>query len=431
MPGPPQARRMHATALQLTPFAACPVPRAAAVDLPQFPMRQQNQDLPDPDIPERLAELDAMSLRRLRRTIDSPCGPEVVVDGEARLAFASNDYLGLAASPALAEAARAGIARWGLGAGASHLVSGHSSAHEDLERRIADFVGMDAALSFSTGYMANIAVMPALLSRGDLILTDRLNHASLIDGAQLARAEFVRYPHGDVNALSQLLDKSQARRKLIVTDSVFSMDGDVAPLAELLTLARRHDAWLLVDDAHGFGVLGPQGRGALAEAGLKDRRLILMGTLGKAAGVAGAFVAGDAVVIEWLLQKSRPYIFTTAAPPMLAHTLIAAVDIIEQGDALRAHLQALITHLAARLELEHWRQLPSRTAIQPILIGDNAQALQASRMLWEQGIWVPAIRPPTVPTGTARLRVSLTAAHSFEQVDRLAVALIAAEKALS
>ncbi len=394
-------------------------------------MRQQSQDLPDPEIPERLAELDAASLRRRRRVLDSPCGPEVVVDGEKRLAFASNDYLGLAASPALAEAAHAGIARWGLGAGASHLVSGHTAAHEELEKRIANFVGMDAALSFSTGYMANIAVMPALLSRGDLILADRLNHASLIDGAQLARAEFVRYPHGDVDALARLLARSKARRKLIVTDSVFSMDGDLAPLAELLALARQHDAWLLVDDAHGFGVLGPQGRGALAEAGLQDRRLILMGTLGKAAGVAGAFVAGDAVVIEWLLQKSRPYIFTTAAPPMLAHTLMAAIDLIEQGDGLRTQLQALISHLAARLNLDRWRLLPSRTAIQPILIGDNGQAQQASRMLWEQGIWVPAIRPPTVPAGTARLRVSLSAAHSFEQVDCLAAALADVEKALS
>ncbi|MFT4171430.1 MAG: 8-amino-7-oxononanoate synthase [Rhodocyclaceae bacterium] len=375
------------------------------------------------ELTARLQSLDDTALRRTRRLATTPCGPLATIDGRTMLAFASNDYLGLAGDAALAAAARDGATRWGVGAGASHLVSGHTDAHEQLERRLAAFVGMDAALSFSTGYMANIAVMPALLSRGDEIFADRLNHASLIDGAQLARATLRRYAHGDMDALAQRLANSDAPRKLIVTDSVFSMDGDVAPLARLLALAEAHDAWLLVDDAHGFGVLGPQGRGALAEAGLRAERLILMGTLGKAAGVAGAFVAGHRVLIDWLLNSARAYIFTTAAPPMLAHTLLTALDTIEQGDARRAHLNALIAHFQAHLHLTRWRAQPSRTAIQPVLIGDNATALRAARALYEEGIWVPAIRPPTVPVGTARLRISLTAAHTFEHVDRLIDAL--------
>ncbi len=375
-----------------------------------------------------LAALDDRALRRSRRTLDSACGPRVQVDGQPMLAFCSNDYLGLAGEPALAEALRAGTARWAGGAGASHLVSGHYRVHTQLETRLAAFVGMEAALYLSTGYMANLGVAPALVGRGDAIFADRLNHASLVDGALLARAELKRYPHGDLSALARLLARSTAARKAIVTDSVFSMDGDLAPLAELLALAERHDCWLIVDDAHGFGVLGPQGRGALAAAGLASWRLIYVGTLGKAAGLSGAFVAGQADVLAWLLQSMRTYLFTTGAPPALAHALLTSVDLIEQGDARRTRLAALIAQLRAELQLSRWQLMPSGTPIQPVLIGDNAEAVAVAQALWDEGLWVPAIRPPTVPQGSARLRISLSAAHTAEDVRRLATALQRLEK---
>ena len=372
-----------------------------------------------------LARLDEAGLRRRRRIVTTSCRPELQLADRAApvVAFCSNDYLGLAAEPTLASAAAGAAARWGVGAGASHLVSGHYAAHEALEARLAAFVGMDDALCFSTGYMANIGVMPALVGRGDAIFADRVNHASLVDGALLSRAELIRYPHCDLAALEARLAASEAPRKLIVTDSVFSMDGDLAPLPELLVLAEAHRAWLLVDDAHGFGVLGPQGRGSLAHFGLGSPRLILMGTLGKAAGVAGAFVAGHRSVIEWLVNTSRSYIFTTGAPPLLAETLLTAVDLIEHGDTRRAHLAALIARFKAGLRLSRWQLLASDTPIQPVVIGDNHETLAVSRALDAEGLWVPAIRPPTVPKGAARLRITLSAAHSFEQVDRLVATL--------
>ena len=372
-----------------------------------------------------LARLDEAGLRRRRRIVTTSCRPELQLADRAApvVAFCSNDYLGLAAEPTLASAAAGAAARWGVGAGASHLVSGHYAAHEALEARLAAFVGMDDALCFSTGYMANIGVMPALVGRGDAIFADRVNHASLVDGALLSRAELIRYPHCDLAALEARLAASEAPRKLIVTDSVFSMDGDLAPLPELLALAEAHRAWLLVDDAHGFGVLGPQGRGSLAHFGLGSPRLILMGTLGKAAGVAGAFVAGSRDVIEWLINTSRSYIFTTGAPPLLAETLLTAVDLIEHGDTRRAHLAALIARFKAGLRLSRWQLLASDTPIQPVVIGDNHETLAVSRALDAEGLWVPAIRPPTVPKGAARLRITLSAAHSFEQVDRLVATL--------
>lgn len=370
-----------------------------------------------------LAALDDQALRRTRRTLDTACGPHATVDGRAMLAFCSNDYLGLAGDPQLARALAEGAARWGAGSGASHLVSGHYRVHDELEARLAAFVGMGSALYLSTGYMANLGVVPALLGRGDAIFADRLNHASLVDGALLSRASLQRYPHRDLSALARLLEASDAPRKAIVTDSVFSMDGDLAPLAELLALAERHDSWLIVDDAHGFGVLGPQGRGALAAAGLASWRLIYVGTLGKAAGVAGAFVAGQRDVVAWLLQKMRTYIFTTGAPPALAQALLASLELIEHGDERRARLNALIDQFRAELQLTRWHLLPSTTAIQPVQVGDNAETLALARALWDEGLWVPAIRPPTVPQGTARLRVSLTAAHSAEDVRRLTAAL--------
>ena len=377
------------------------------------------------EISAGLAELDAAGLRRRRRVVTGPCAPDAQLANrpESLVAFCSNDYLGLAAEPALAEAVARGARRWGVGSGASHLVSGHYASHEALEVRLADFVGMDDALYFSTGYMANIGVMPALVGRGDAIFADKVNHASLVDGALLSRADFVRYPHCDLAALEARLATSHAPRKLIVTDSVFSMDGDLAPLPELLALAEAHRAWLLVDDAHGFGVLGPQGRGSLAHFGLASPRLIYMGTLGKAAGVSGAFVAGRRDVIEWLVSKSRSYIFTTGAPPLLADTLLTAINLIEHGDARRAHLAALIARLKTGLRLSRWQLLPSDTPIQPVVIGDNHETLAVSRALDAEGLWVPAIRPPTVPKGAARLRITLSAAHSFAQVDRLVEAL--------
>lgn len=370
-----------------------------------------------------LADRAGKSLIRRRRTLDTPCGPHAVVDGRQMLSFCSNDYLGLAAHPALSAAIAEGAARWGAGAGASHLVSGHYAVHERLEARLAEFTGCERALVFSTGYMVNMGIAAALLGRGDAIFADRLNHASLVDGALLSRAEHHRYVHGDTAALSRLLAGSTARRKLIVTDSVFSMDGDIAPLAELLALAETHDAWLLVDDAHGFGVLGPQGRGALAAAGLAHWRLLLVGTLGKAAGLSGAFVAGHADVIEWLMQTMRTYIFTTGAPPALAHALLTAIDLIERGDALRATLATHQQQLRDTLRLAHWQRMPSTTPIQPVKIGDNAAAVAAAAALWDDGLWVPAIRPPTVPPGTARLRISLSAAHTEHDVSRLTNAL--------
>ncbi|NMG46398.1 8-amino-7-oxononanoate synthase [Aromatoleum toluvorans] len=376
-----------------------------------------------------LAQLDAQSLRRVRRSLDTPCGPHARVDGRDMLAFCSNDYLGLAAEPELAAALKAGADRWGSGSGASHLVSGHYTVHDELERRLAAFVGCERALYLSTGFMANSGVIPALVGRGDAIFADRLNHASLVDGALLSRADLHRYPHADLAALERALAASSAKRKLIVTDSVFSMDGDVAPLADLLALAERFDAWLMVDDAHGFGVLGPDGRGALREAGLASWRLVYIGTLGKAAGVSGAFIAGHGDVVEWLMQKARTYIFTTGAPPALATALLKSLDLIEHGDARRRHLAALIEQLHAELRLRRWQLMPSRTAIQPVVIGDNAETLAAARALWDAGLWVPAIRPPTVPQGSARLRISLTAAHTQQDVERLVAALNELERA--
>jgi 8-amino-7-oxononanoate synthase len=379
-----------------------------------------------------LDSLDHDALRRRRRPNALSCAPQATVDGRALIAFCSNDYLGLASAPALAVALAEGATRWGAGAGASHLVSGHYDVHDELEAALARFVGCARALYFSTGYMANSGILPALAGRGDAIFADRLNHASLVDGMLLSRASVHRYPHADAAALDRLLGASTARRKLIVTDAVFSMDGDLAPLAELLDLAVRHDAWLVVDDAHGFGVLGPQGRGAVAEAGLGAHpeawRIVLVGTLGKAAGIAGAFVAGHADVVEWLLQKTRTYVYTTAAPPALAHALLESLRLIESGDARRQRLQALIDCFRAHARLQRWRLLPSRTAIQPVLIGDNAETLAVAKALLEAGLWVPAIRPPTVPAGSARLRVSLTAAHDEADVIRLAQTLMHLEQ---
>ena len=382
------------------------------------------------DLQAKLGKLDEDSLTRHRRVVETPWAPRVVVGGRAMLAFCSNDYLGLAAHPRVVAALREGATLYGAGSGASHLISGHSRAHELLEERLAQFVGpyleCARALTFSTGYMANLAILSALGQDGDAeIFSESLNHASLIDGARLARAQVKLYPHADAAALGALLAASNASTKLVVTDAVFSMDGNLAPLPELLALCEQHDAWLVVDDAHGFGTLGAGGRGALEHFSLRSANLVYMGTLGKAAGVGGAFVAAHASVIEMMIQRARPYIYTTAAPPALAHALMTSIDIIgsDEGASRRAHLQTLVAQLDAGLRLRRWQRLPSMTAIQPVIIGSIDEALRIGAGLYGKGIWVPAIRPPTVPAGTARLRITLSAAHTSEEVAQLTAAL--------
>jgi len=367
----------------------------------------------------------AEGLARTRRVVDSPQGARVRIGERTYLAFASNDYLGLASAPEIVDAACEGARRFGVGAGASHLITGHAAPHAALEDELAAFV--DAcdgarAISFSSGYLANLAIACALATRHDAIFTDRLNHASLVDAALLSRATIRRYAHGDVAALERALRTTAARRRFIVTDGVFSMDGDIAPLPALLELAQRYDAWLVVDDAHGFGVLG-DGRGSLAQFGVRSERVVYMATLGKAAGVAGAFVTAHPTVIETLVQTARSYIYTTAAPPLLAFAVRVALAAIRDGDARRARLRGSIAALRAAVADLPWRLLPSTTPIQPLVIGDVAKTLAAAAALESRGILVPAIRPPTVPRGTARLRISLSAAHAPDDVAALARAL--------
>ena len=374
---------------------------------------------------ERLDALQEAAQLRRRRRIGSACAPLMEVDGRPLLTFCSNDYLGLASDPALRAAASAGARDHGVGAGASQLISGYHSAHAALEARLAAFVGAHSALAFTSGYLANIGAITALVQAGDAVFSDALNHASLIDGMRLSGASKHVYPHLDLATLATQLGASPAERKLVVSDAVFSMDGDLAPLPQLLALCEAHGAMLLVDDAHGFGVLGPQGRGSIAHFALDAAHpsLVYMGTLGKAAGVAGAFVAATAEVTEWLVQSARTYIFETGAPPMLAQATLAAVDLIEAGDARRQHLQQLIAQLRAGLRDSRWTLAASATPIQPLLIGSNEAALALGAALLEQGIWAPVIRPPTVPAGSARLRISLSAAHSGAQVEQLIAAL--------
>jgi 8-amino-7-oxononanoate synthase len=382
-----------------------------------------------PDLSLQLEELARGGLLRRRRVVENADGPHLTLDGRPYLAFCSNDYLGLARHPALVEAACRGAARYGVGAGASALISGHTVAHEVLEERLARFVRMPRALHFSGGYMANLGILAALAGRGDTVFSDALNHACLVDGARLSRAEVRIYPHLDLEALERMLAACATPGKLVATDAVFSMDGDIAPLPGLLALCERYGAWLVVDDAHGFGVLGEGGRGTLAHFGLASPRIAYMGTLGKAAGVHGAFVAGEEALIEWLVQRARTYVFTTASPPLLAEALVASLALIEAEEHRRARLRALIERLRSNLQKLPWRLAPSQTPIQPLIVGDNQAALDLAEGLRGQGIWVPAIRPPTVPAGTARLRITLSAAHEPEHVDRLAAALASLSKA--
>lgn len=370
-------------------------------------------------------------LLRQRRLLDSPQAERIVANQQPYLSFCSNDYLGLANHPELIATMQKAAGDSGVGSGASGLITGHHRYHDELEQQLARFVELPAALLFSTGYMANIGVLGALVGRGDAIFADKLNHACLNDGGYFSHAEFHRYPHNDVAALEKLLQANTAKHKLIAADAVFSMDGDIAPIPEYLALCEKYDAYLYIDDAHGFGVLGEHGKGSLSHFKIQSPRIIMMATLGKAAGVAGAFVAGEQVVIDYLIQKAKSYVYSTPAPPALSATLSASVTLIEQGDHLRANLQNLIQYLKANLKLNKWRLIDSYTTIQPLVVGDNLEALALSEYLQARGILVPAIRPPTVPVGTARLRISLSAAHTLEDIKKLIAVIHQAESELA
>ncbi len=375
----------------------------------------------------RTAALRVQHLYRTRRVLESPQGVEVRVGTETLLSFCSNDYLGLANDARVIAAFRSGAERYGVGSGASHLVTGHGVAHHALEEELAAFVGAERALLFSTGYMANLGVVSALLDRHGTVFEDKLNHASLIDAARLSGAQVKRYAHGDLARLEALLiaaEREGEERRLMLTDGVFSMDGDVADVARLVTLAQQHAAWLLVDDAHGLGVLGTHGRGTLEHFGLRPQApLILLGTLGKAFGTFGAFVAGDEDLVEYLIQRARPYIYTTALPPAVAEATRASLRIVQEEGWRREVLNARIAQFrsgAAQLGLT---LLDSPTPIQALILGEAQAAMAASDALRARGILVPAIRPPTVPAGSARLRVTFSAQHSAQHVERLLEAL--------
>lgn len=379
-----------------------------------------------PDLAEQLRAREQKGLRRFRQVVESPQASHITIDGRNFLAFSSNDYLGLANHPDLIQSACEGAQQYGVGAGASHLINGHSAVHHILEDALAHFIGFPKALLFSTGYMANIGVVAALVGREDAIFADKLNHASLNDAALLSRAKFIRFPHLDLATLEQRLAASNARRKLVISDAVFSMEGDIAPIKQLISLCEKYHALLLLDDAHGFGVLGQQGRGSLflpESDSIHSPNIVYMATLGKAAGVFGAFVAAQTDVIETLIQSARSYIYTTATPPLLSFALLASLKLIEQDEWRREALLRNIAQLKNGLQSLPWKLLPSTTPIQPLLVGESTEAVRISQYLRERGILIPAIRPPTVPLGTARLRISLSAAHQEHDIRRLTQAL--------
>ncbi len=372
----------------------------------------------------KLDNRQAQGLYRKRRLVQSAQGIELTIDGKRLLSFCSNDYLGLANHPKVVESFQQGAATWGVGSGAAHLVCGHMQPHHELEEALAAFVHRPRALLFSTGYMANLGVVSALLGRSDGILQDRLNHASLIDAGLASDATFWRYPHGDVAALDHYLKRSNARQTMVATDAVFSMDGDLAPLPELADVCQRHGAWLMVDDAHGLGVLGKSGEGSLQHFDLSVTKVpILMGTLGKALGGFGAFVAGDDELIEVLIQAARSYVYTTAMPPAVAQALGTSLQILQQEPWRREYLQTLIQYFRAGAADIGLDLSDSMTAIQPIVIGDAQQAVKVSEQLYAKGIFITAIRPPTVPVGSARLRITFSCKHQLSHVDRLLTAL--------
>ena len=381
----------------------------------------------------QIDDLDAQLLRRKLRSTASPCDTKARVDQRELKAFCSNDYLGLANHPELVAALAEGAKRYGVGSGASHLISGHSIAHDLLEKKLAacesKYIPNARALFFSTGYLANINAITGLsklANQGEVsIYSAKLNHASLIDGVRLAssqtKAKVTLFDHQNLDFLEEVLQQDAHPLKLIVVDGVFSMDGDIAPVKNLLRIAEQYDALLMVDDAHGFGVLGEQGHGILEQSAVHSERIIYVGTLGKAAGVSGAFICATAPFIEWLIQKGRPYIYSTATPPAIAHTLITSLELIEgkEGIARRKQLNQLIQIWRDEMTFQHWEKTPSSTPIQPVILGSNASALAAAKLLDEAGYWIPAIRPPTVPVGSSRLRITFSANHSVDDLREL------------
>lgn len=374
---------------------------------------------------EVLAQRREQHLYRQRKILQNTQAPELLIDGGSYLGFCSNDYLGLAGHPEVIAAFKEAVDLFGVGSGASHLVCGHSSPHHQLEQALAEFTGRPRALLFSSGYMANIGTLCALLKKGDQVLEDRLNHASLLDGGLFSGARFQRFAHSDCGSLAEKFKAGEGRgEKLVVVDGVFSMDGDIAPLPELAAVCKQHDAWLMVDDAHGLGVLGASGGGSLEHFALTEEQVpVLMGTLGKGLGTAGAFIAGSEELIEALIQLARTYIYTTALPPAVAAATLASLAIVRREPQRRAHLMALIRRFRSGAEQLGLQLMTSETAIQPLLIGSAARSLEISESLAESGFLVGAIRPPTVPVGTARLRITLSAAHTEQQVDQLLDAL--------
>ena len=386
---------------------------------------------------EQIAELDAQLLKRRLRVTESPCDVEVIVDQRKLHTFCSNDYLGLANHTELIQALAEGANLYGVGSGASHLISGHNIAHDLLEKKLASFqskhIPNAGALFFSTGYLANLTAITGLIKLAKpgeaSIYSANLNHASIIDGVRLAsiqsKASVTLFDHQQLEALTEALKKDTKPLKLIITDGVFSMDGDITPVKALVEIAEQYDALLLVDDAHGFGVLGELGHGILEQFDIRSERIIYIGTLGKAAGVSGAFICAQAPFIDWLIQKGRPYIYSTATPPAIAHALLKSLAIIEgeEGKARRRQLSQLITHWQNEMHFSDWEKVASCTPIQPVILGSNANALAAAKLLNEMGYWIPAIRPPTVPAGSARLRITFSANHSIEELKNLIQAL--------
>lgn len=363
-------------------------------------------------------------LYRTRLNVASGCSSTLSVEGRSLINFCSNDYLGLASHPDISLALKQAADLYGTGSGASHLVSGHSVVHQKLEEQLAECTGRPRTLLFSTGYMANMGAINALVGRRDLVLQDQLNHASLLDGGRLSQADFKRYKHVDMASLEQRLEQSSAERKLVVSDGVFSMDGNLAPLSEISTLAEKHNAWLMVDDAHGVGVLGPQGGGLVEQLGMNLKQVpVLVGTLGKSFGTFGAFVAGSEALIETLIQFSRSYIYTTALPPAVAAATLASLKIVRQESWRRDKLVQLVTRFRRGAEQIGLQLGASNTPIQPVLINNDAKVMQVGQSLRDAGFLVGAIRPPTVPVGTGRLRITFSADHSEEQVDQLVAAL--------
>lgn len=372
------------------------------------------------EISKTLQHRREQHLYRSRRVVTKTNGHQVTINNKTLLSFCSNDYLGLSQHPEIRKALQDGVNQYGVGSGAAHLISGHSNAHHQLEEELADFVERPRALLFSTGYMANLGSVQALIGKSDAIFEDRLNHASLIDAGLDSGARFHRYPHCDIDSLNSLLSKSKANKKLVVTDGVFSMDGDLAPLKQLANCARQYKAWLMVDDAHGIGVMGKQGRGTINhfQLGTNDAP-VLMATCGKAMGTFGAFVAGDQDLIEYLIQEARTYIYTTAFPPALAQATRKSIAIIKQDDWRREKLAELVNQFRKGASQLGLKLTDSTTPIQPVILGDNKKTLNASQLLYDNGILVTAIRPPTVPANGARLRITFSAQHEPADIDLL------------